>query len=239
VHAAASNVAAWHDSSVRALGLHPRTTEQWWTCATPAPSIFYTAISRRREREPGEMHAELLVHLDDPAGTHLAVCDSFGELDLRSLGLAPRATLPWYGRQPGPLPADPPTGLEITPVRSAADLAPWESATVRAFAVRHPVAPFDIHHPGILDDPAMHVLAGRTEGQIVAVAMAYRFASVVGVYGVGTLANHRGRGYARAMTLAALATEPDRPAILQPTPEAAAMYQALGFGAVGEHTHWA
>lgn len=239
LHAAAANLAAWHDSSLRALGLRPRTTDQWWTCATPAPNIFYTAVSLRREREPGELHAELLVHLDDPAGTHLAVCDSFGALDLRPLGLAPRATLPWYARDPGPLPDDPPTGLEVTLVQDPADLAVWEDAAVRAFGVRQPVAPSDIHHPAILDDPAMHVLAGRADGEIVAVAMAYRFASVVGVYGVGTLPPHRGRGYARAITRAAVATGSDRAAILQPTTEAAPLYRTLGFRAIGEHTHWA
>lgn len=239
LHAAAANLAGWHDCSLRALGLHPRFTDQWWTCATPAPSIFYTAVSQRRERYPGELHAELLVHLDDPAGAHLAVCDAFGELDLHPLGLAPRARLPWFARPPGPLPADEPTGLDITLVRVAADLAPWEATAVRAFAVRHPVAPFDIHHPGILEDPAMHVLAGRADGEIVAVAMAYVDAGVVGVYGVGTLANHRGQGYARAMTRAALALGADQAAILQPTPEATSMYHALGFEPVGKHTHWA
>src|SRR4051812_22806956 len=52
---AAANLAAWHDSSTRALGLRPRTGDRWWTCAMPAPNVYYTAISlvpatNRRDR---------------------------------------------------------------------------------------------------------------------------------------------------------------------------------------------
>ena len=62
--------------------------------------------------------------------------------------------------------------------------------------------------------------------------------SVLGVYGVGTVPGHRGRGYARALTLAVLDLAPDRPATLQPSDAAAPMYRSLGFEEIGRFSHW-
>jgi predicted GNAT family acetyltransferase len=68
--------------------------------------------------------------------------------------------------------------------------------------------------------------------------MAYRSSGVVGIYGVTTLDPARGRGFATAMTRAALATAPGRPAVLQPTPAAGGIYARLGFTTVGPYAHW-
>lgn len=109
---------------------------------------------------------------------------------------------------------------------------------VVGFATRPPIARFDISAPGILDDPAMHVLGGWCDDELVACAMAYR-TDVAGIYGVATLPSHRRRGYAAAMTLAAADVEPDLPAVLQPTPQAEGVYRRLGFTPFGPFSHWA
>lgn len=260
LEAAAANLAAWHDSSVRALGFASTSGSWWWSAPTPGPWIYFTAIALRHPRSGWERRAarsELARHLDDPAGSFEAVCDSFGDLDLEQAGLARRANGLWYARQPDDYrPEDDrpdarsdddrpdgqrrPDWLVVTEVDDPADLAAFERMMCAAFLAPPPIAPFDIHAPAILADPAMHVLIARTDesDEVVAGAMAYVAAGVVGMYGVGTVPGHRRAGYATALTRAGLAIAPDLPAILQPSTEAAALYRRIGFVEVGRFSHW-
>jgi predicted GNAT family acetyltransferase len=68
--------------------------------------------------------------------------------------------------------------------------------------------------------------------------MAYLSAGLNGIYGVATIPQARGRGFATAMTLAALAVDPDRMAMLQPSNAARSMYRKLGFREIGRFSHW-
>ena len=251
--AAATNLAAWHTSSTRALGLRPQTGERWWTCPMPAPNIYFSAISvapapARRAR--AAMLDALVPHARDPATSLVSVCDTWDQLDLRTFGLHRRTSGAWFARPAagdgGPTP-DPegdhrgafgPQPLRVEPVTDPDGLARFERMMVAGFGARPPIAPFDIHAPGILDDPAMHVLAGWVGDEQVACAMTY-VTEVAGIYGVATLPGHRGRGHASTMTLAAAAVAPDRVAVLQPTPEAERLYRRLGFVAIGAFSHWA
>ena len=68
--------------------------------------------------------------------------------------------------------------------------------------------------------------------------MGYVDDTVIGIYGVGTVPGHRGRGYARALTLRRARPGAGRPATLQPSDAAARMYRRLGFAEIGRFTHW-
>ncbi len=246
--AAVDNLIGWHDVSIGALGFSTALGPHWWTSPTPAPWIYFTAIQRRAlagRRAHHEAEAELGVHLDDPRGGFQAVCASFADLDLGggSVGLTLRTRGLWYARPTGPGPASSSpdadqTDLVIEAVAGPGPLAEYESATSAAFGGPAPVTPGDVHAPGILAEPGMHVLVGRRDSRVVAGAMAYVSAEVIGLYGVGTVPGHRGRGYATALTRAALALASDRPAVLQPSPAAARLYRRLGFGEIGAFTHW-
>ena len=83
----------------------------------------------------------------------------------------------------------------------------------------------------------MTVLIGFDDVGPVACAMAYR-TEVLGIYGVATVPRARRHGHATAMTRAALAVDTTIPAILQPSPEAASLYAALGFEEFARHSHW-
>ena len=250
LRAAASTLASWHDVSVRALGWYPTTTEDWWSCPTPAPNIYHSAVSLRpgrKRRDRDRLRTGLRAHLDDPGSVAVSVCDSWDELGLDRLGLTRRAASVWSARPPGPVApdADPstrrrPTGLRIEHVTDDANLIDFERTVVLGFGARMAIAPFDIHGRGILADPAMHVLLGRAEdrAEAVAVSMAYVTPDVVGIYGVATVPGARGRGYATEMTIAALLTAPDRTAILQPSAEARSLYRRLGFTDIGSFSHW-
>ena len=249
LRSAAANLAAWHESSIRALGFATTRGAWWWTAPTPTPWIYFTAVSLA---PPGSVidragsDRELLRHLDDPAGSFEAVCESFGRIDLTTLGSSPsglahRSTGMWFAR-PGDRQVDgvsaPVRALEIVEVHRADDLRAFEHAIGLAFRAPSPVAPFEIHAPPILDDPAMHVLAGRIDGEVVVGAMAYEAAGVLGIYGVGTVPGHRGHGHATALTRAALAVAPELTATLQPSAEAVHLYHRLGFEQIGRFTHW-
>ena len=123
-------------------------------------------------------------------------------------------------------------------VRDADDLAAFEVATCAAFGAPQPLTPFEIHGEAILDDPAMHVLIGRVDDEVVSGAMAYVSDGVLGIYGVGTVPAFRGHGHASALTRACMAIEPMLPTTLQPSMEATALYRRLGFTEVGRFTHW-
>jgi ribosomal protein S18 acetylase RimI-like enzyme len=249
--AAAANLAAWHTSSTRALGLRPRIDERWWTCPMPAPNIYFSAISvtpapARRAR--AAMLEALGPHARDPATSLVSVCDTWDQLDLRTFGLHRRTSGSWFARPiagdgaPAPTQDTPDRAagerLRVEPVTDPDGLARFERMMVAGFGARPPIAPFDIHAPAILDDPAMHVLAGWVGDEQVACAMTY-VTDVAGIYGVATVPAHRGRGHATAMTLAAAAVAADRVAVLQPTPEAERLYRRLGFEAIGAFSHWA
>jgi ribosomal protein S18 acetylase RimI-like enzyme len=220
----------------------------------PAPNIYFSAISvapATTRRARGAMRDALGPHTRDPAMSLVSVCDTWDQLDLRTFGLHRRTVGSWFarpavgddgrsapgivGNQPDALAPEP---LRVEPVTDPDGLARFERMMVAGFGARRPIAPFDIHAPGILDDPAMHVLAGWLGDEQVACAMTY-VTDVAGIYGVATLPGHRGRGHASTMTLAAAAVASDRFAVLQPTPEAERLYRRLGFVAIGRFSHWA
>jgi ribosomal protein S18 acetylase RimI-like enzyme len=239
--AGAANLAAWHDSSIHALGLPTSSGSWWWTASTPRPWIYFTAIALRpplTDPDRRSFDRELLTHLEDPNGAFQAVCESFDRYDMDGTGLHHRTTGRWFTRPPGTPPEGRESELEIVVVETEDDLHDYERATCAAFRAPPPVAPFEIHAPGILHDPRMHVLLGRVDGEIAGGAMAYITDDLLGIYGVGIVPGHRGHGHATALTTAALALAPDRPAVLQPSAEAESLYRRLGFTEVGRFTHW-
>jgi predicted GNAT family acetyltransferase len=68
--------------------------------------------------------------------------------------------------------------------------------------------------------------------------MGYITDSVVGVFGVATIASARRRGYGTTLTQAAMLTETGLPAILAPSKEGENVYRRLGFESVGELSIW-
>lgn len=79
---------------------------------------------------------------------------------------------------------------------------------------------------------------GRVGGRPVGAAMSYRTDEAVGVFGVTTVASARRRGYATALTRAAILPEIDLPSILAPSREAERLYERLGYRRVGRLRKW-
>jgi ribosomal protein S18 acetylase RimI-like enzyme len=238
VAAGVENLVAWHEACVHALGWPSRRGPRWWTRPADQPSIYFTAI-QLAPSDDAELATELGGHLESRAHQPEAVCCTHADLDLSSFGLTVQNEGRWFGRAAAaPRPPDKsPRGLEIRPVTTREELIAFEATSETAFS-SPPPAPGRVYGAGLLDDPSMLVLLGLVDDEPVAGAMAYSAAGVIGIYSVGTVRSFRERGYASALTVAALASAGSRPAILQPSLAAARLYRRLGFVEVGRFSHW-
>jgi hypothetical protein len=83
VAAAAANLAGWHESSLRALGIASRREAGVWVSEKSGPVIFHSAITLTRS----EPDAQIVV-LDRLGAdrTAFSVCDSWAALELGSRG---------------------------------------------------------------------------------------------------------------------------------------------------------
>lgn len=165
------------------------------------------------------------------------VCDSWCLLELDQLGFEERLREPWCVRPAGELPREEAAAeLEVVEVSTPAEVAEFELTGARAFGGENATVETPFHPPRILRDRRMRMLTGRVDRDAVAVAMSFRSESAVGIYGVGTIASERRRGYGSVLTRALI--DPERPAILSSSPEAQSLYRRLGFERVGELRQW-
>lgn len=249
VTAGARNLGAWHQSSLDALGWAASFGDRWWTGVLPSPTIYHSAIALApapRRRSSRRHLRELRALFANDAALYHSVCDPWNQLDLEPFGLTRHAVSPWFARPAGTVE---PGGagderdvsiddLSITAVTERSELLLFEQTMARAFEVPVLIPPFGVHAPPILDDPSMHVFLGRLDGDPVVVAMACRAAGVLGIYGVGTVTEHRGRGLATRMMRHLLTIDASLPTTLQPSRMAESMYRKLGFEPIGDFAHW-
>jgi ribosomal protein S18 acetylase RimI-like enzyme len=116
------------------------------------------------------------------------------------------------------------TGGEYTPVQLEA-LDAWRQEIPRRFA-REPV-------------PLRWI--GRVDGAVVSTSRLSIGAGVAGLYAISTLAASRGRGYGRALTIAALragASLGHRIGVLQSSDHGYGVYRRLGFRELFTYDVW-
>lgn len=177
-----------------------------------------------------------------PPTGRLVVSDAWACLDLAGLGLVSRPGDPWMLRSAGA--ALPEIGavpdLEILRASTPDEVRSVEATIISAAGVVPPgYRPESIHAPqGSLEQTDLHLFLGLYRGVPMATAMAAVARHVVFVSGVSTMTSVRGRGIATAMTLAAMAVAPDRPAALATTSMGRPIYERLGFEIVGRPVTW-
>jgi GNAT superfamily N-acetyltransferase len=151
-----------------------------------------------------------------------------------------------------PLDEPPPAGLEVVPVTDqatleefltviAADWLEWTGGEYTPVQLRTLEAwrtqiPARFAHEAV---PQRWI--GRVDGAVVATSRVSLGAGVAGLYAISTLADHRGRGYGRALTIAALraaASIGHRIGVLQASDLGYGVYTRLGFRDLFTYDVW-
>ena len=94
---------------------------------------------------------------------------------------------------------------------------------------------------GLMQDDRVDIVVGLDEGIAVATAMGVTVNGVCGVFSVGTLTSHRGRGYGSALTAEVMRLARNRGAsmtTLVSSPLGLSVYEGLGFDTVLTHIRW-
>jgi GNAT superfamily N-acetyltransferase len=204
-----------------------------WLCTGDAPFIFLTVITLD---EHSTEQRSVLERLARDKGRAIAVCDCWSRLDLHDLGFEKFEEEAWYVREPGDIkPVE-----DVERVRDPVALGEFEHANTDGFETKelHELGRFGVYGEGILSDPRIRIFVRRNGGRVVSGAMACISSDVVGVFSVATIPAFRRRGFGEAVTWAAVAADSSLPAILQPSPEGAALYRRIGFHPVAHYTKW-
>jgi hypothetical protein len=168
VRAAARNNAEWCAAVSRSHGLAVELGEQTWTAPARTPLLYPDAVTL----VPGADQAELVARIDtDEPGA--SVKDSFADLELAHAGFGVLFEAQWIHRRASA--PTTPSDLSWTVVDSPAALRAW------ALAWDDEDGNADLFRPALLDDPTTFVLAGQSDGSVVAGAVASRSDDVLGI----------------------------------------------------------
>jgi GNAT superfamily N-acetyltransferase len=164
---------------------------------------------------------------------------------LGAAGLVLEGTAPAMAVDLAEVPLDeaPPSELEVVPVTDAGTLdefleviaadwlewtdgehTPVQARTLAAWRAQIP--------PKLAGEPVPLRWIGRVDGRVVATSRINIGAGVAGLYAISTLPAHRGKGYGRAMTIAALRAARSigyRIGVLQASDLGYGVYRRLGF----------
>jgi len=222
-----------------------------WCLAPLADTFRNVVLSARFAEADADRRIGELVDAYRRAGTGfvwwVAPSDTPADLGAR----LPAAGLMLEGNAPAmaanladvPLDEPPPAGLEIVPVSDEATLeeflaviaedwlewtggeyTPVQLRTLEAWRTQIPVR--------FSREPVPQRWIGRVDGAVVATSRVCLGAGVAGLYAISTLAAHRGRGYGRALTIAALRAAASlgyRIGVLQASDLGYGVYRRLGF----------
>jgi GNAT superfamily N-acetyltransferase len=136
-------------------------------------------------------------------------------------------------------PAASPPGVEISTLSPEDDLGDLWTMQATVFGMR-PDAVRAYLGPSTLRAPGIACFLARADGRAVSSSLAIEIDRSVGVFGVATLPDARGRGIGTAITAAAVDWARDRAdlAWLQASKEGRPVYERMGFRAVADWDVW-
>jgi GNAT superfamily N-acetyltransferase len=132
--------------------------------------------------------------------------------------------------------------LEVRQGTTHADSAAYQRVTRDAFETPPDLSDAFIPGPGFALDPDIALFIGSVDGEDVTAAGYSRSGETAVLWGVATLASHRGRGHGTAVSRAALVHAAARgclSASLRSGPRSIPVYERLGFRFVCEHRTYA
>jgi len=160
--------------------------------------------------------------------------------DLRDVGFQLMGHPPLMLRPAGiPLPDAPPE-LRIVRVEDEQTAYDFEHTIVYGYPAPQlqPMNAVTIMTPGALGAPGWQHFVGYVDDEPVTTGSGFAGDRLVRVDNIATLEPARGRGYGRAMTAAAMAVDPAKPAALISSDLGRPVYERLGFVAVLRCTYW-
>jgi GNAT superfamily N-acetyltransferase len=151
-----------------------------------------------------------------------------------------------------PLDEAPPAGLHVVPVTDEATLDEFLQVIAADWLEWTGGEPTDVQRrtlegwrrqipPRFASEPVPQRWIGRLDGRVVATSRVCLGAGVAGLYAISTLAAHRGRGYGRALTIAALRAAASigmQIGTLQSSDLGYGVYRKLGFRELFTYDVW-
>ncbi len=231
------NNATWCTAVLRAHGIRSVLATDYWSTDGVLPPFYGNFVSRTRDGSRAQFARirELAALAPQPAW---GMKDSYACLDgdeLCRLGMQPLFDAEWYGREPRRLPRDDrETGLRVTQMATAADLARWETA----WKVTSPSPGVRVFPPSILSDPAVTFLAAWRGTDLVGGAITNLSSGAVGLSNVFTADPQDYVPVLRDLARHAVRSHPERAVVgYGPRSEAVAL-APLGFDALGPLRVW-
>jgi ribosomal protein S18 acetylase RimI-like enzyme len=133
---------------------------------------------------------------------------------------------------------DPPAGVVVRRVTTPETVAPIVDLETRVFGTRREVAA-RLLGPTMLGVEGVRLYLATREGEPVGFAWTSLHEGAVGVFGVGTLPEHRRLGVGTSVTRFAAHDAPGADlAWLQPTGMGRPLYESMGFAAITEWQVW-
>jgi hypothetical protein len=160
--------------------------------------------------------------------------------DLSPLGFTPMGHPPLMVRPAGePFPPGP-LELRIVPVDDDRTAFDYERALIYGYPAPQlqPMTGVTLITPRALEAPGWYHFVGYVDDEPVASGSGYVGDRLVRVDNIATLESARGHGYGLALTAAAAAVDPSKPATLVASDLGRGVYERLGFVAMLRSTYW-
>jgi hypothetical protein len=241
---AVENNHQWYLAILGAHGVPSRLDEHYWSAEAPAP-LYYSQLVTRTFGEVAE-RAQLsriaeLARLFRGRGWGIKDShDRLGDGVLQDLGLRRLFRACWYGWAAPTAPAAPAressaeAGLELLPVRSAAELFDWETH----WRVTSPAGEARIFPAQVLAETSLQLFSARREGRVVGGFALNLSQAAVGLSNVFHAESEPAAAFVRDCARCARSLHPQR-AVVGYGPESELSSLApLGFVALGPLSVW-
>jgi GNAT superfamily N-acetyltransferase len=207
----------------------------------PDPALNGVMVEREPQDPLGSLHlAEAeCVRRGQPLGVNLQRGRHHRVDDaVRSLGLALLMERPAMAVNPAALPdAAPPSGAEIRPVTTDADVGALVAVGVVAFD-DDPAVGSAFYGAGSRGVDRVRTFVAWEGDDPVGISAGYRVREAVSVMGVAVVPEARRRGFGAALTVHAARSFPSDLAWLHPSEMARPLYEGLGFSTVSDWEIW-
>lgn len=127
--------------------------------------------------------------------------------------------------------------LEIVEVASGDDWEEFSRVTVDPFGLTPEIVATAFPYT-VTDEPGTHWFLGRFDGEVIGTAATIIHDDVAGIYNIGVLEQHRGKGFGRDLTAAAVRAglrDGCEVAVLQSSDAGFSVYQRMGFRTVNRY----